>query len=127
MYNNIKEILSSDPFELLEWLRDNWTFELPTKIESERETRLAGNLMGELMNGYSFLCSLEGEVAMHLKFMKFKEAEKEEVKMMELRKTAVHTFVDILLHQYNAVSRMITTKVEADKELHMSDGYMERR
>ena len=126
MYNNIRDILESEPFELFEWLKSNFTYDIPGNVSSEMEMRKAGNLMGEITNTYSFLCSLEGEISMHYKMLKLDKNKKNETNLMNLRRLAVHTYVEILSKQYNCISRMITIKIEADKELHMSDGYMER-
>ena len=129
--NKLKEI---SPEELLGFLEKHYTFEIPIGIDSEMAMRKAGNLLGTLTNSYSYLASVLAALTIHTKAEKAKvptrpktgdlseyETQKKIYEEMALRKFLVEQYVDIIRQQYSCVSRMLTVKIEADKELRMSD------
>ena len=130
--NQIKEI---DPEELLAFLQEKFTYEIPIGIESEAAMRKAGNLLGTIISAYTYLASALATLNVYTKLEKAKvpakpkkadeleeyERLKQNYEMMVLRKQVVEQFVQILDKQYNCVSRMITVKIKADEELRMSD------
>ena len=129
-FNNKLEIMQADPLDLLSWLVENFSYDIPINIEYERELRLAGNLLGEIMNTYAFLTQLNIELEIRSKILKLNiphksdpefEVKKTESELMALRKKVVGEYADLLSKQYTCISRMVTVKTEADKELHMSD------
>lgn len=132
---SINNIINSDPFELLDWAKENFSYEVPSGINSVSDMGRVGTLLGMLTNEYSYLISLTTELALYSKMAKLnvptkpKNADdmpyyiekKEEAEIMEQRKKVISCFADILKQQYNAVSRMLTVYTQSQEELKMTD------
>ena len=132
-----KEFLNMDPMDLLNFLEDSFTYEIPVGIDSEMAMRKAGNMLGTLTNAYSYLASLGAFFTVYTKAAKAKmpskpktkeadliciyEKAKTEYETMNLRKFLVDQYAEIIKQEYTSVSRMITVKIEADRELRMSE------
>lgn len=131
----INNIVNSDPFELLEWAKENFSYEVPSGINSVSDMGRVGTLLGTLTNEYSYLVSLTTELVLYSKMAKLnvptkpKNADdmlyyiekKEEAEIMEQRKKVVECFANMLKQQYNAVSRMLTVYSQTQEELKMTD------
>lgn len=131
----INNIVNSDPFELLEWAKENFSYEVPPGINSVSDMGRVGTLLGTLTNEYSYLVSLTTELALYSKMAKLnvptkpKNADdmpyyiekKEEAEIMEQRKKVIECFANMLKQQYNAVSRMLTVYSQTQEELKMAD------
>lgn len=131
----INNIVNSDPFELLEWAKENFSCEVPSGINSVSDMGRVGTLLGTLTNEYSYLVSLTTELALYSKMAKLnvptkpKNADdmpyyiekKEEAEIMEQRKKVIECFANMLKQQYNAVSRMLTVYSQTQEELKMTD------
>lgn len=131
----INNIVNSDPFELLEWAKESFSYEVPSGINSVSDMGRVGTLLGTLTNEYSYLVSLTTELALHSKMAKLnvptkpKNADdmpyyiekKEEAEIMEQRKKVIECFANMLKQQYNAVSRMLTVYSQTQEELKMTD------
>lgn len=125
-----------DPLDIIDWLNDEFMEEIPTGIETREDAIAAGKLLGKLTNSYSYLCALSAQLSVYARINKQRcitkpnakdtqrmseyEKLKDEYELAAMRKSAVDTFVDITHQQYAAVSRMITIKMEADKEMMMT-------
>lgn len=134
---SINNIINSDPFELLDWAKENFSYEVPSGINSVSDMGRVGTLLGTLTNEYSYLVSLTTELALHSKMAKMSVPikpkggdteevanyikKKEEAEIMEQRKKVISCFADILKQQYNAVSRMLTVYTQSQEELKMTD------
>lgn len=137
MINRSDELKNITPEDLLGFLEEHFTYEIPIGIESEIAMRKAGNMLGKLTNSYSYLASLLASLSVYTKELKQKcpnkpkgndvwelaeyTDKKKAYEDMALRKSLVEQYLDIIRHQYNCISRMITVKIEADRELKMSD------
>lgn len=131
----INNIVNSDPFELLDWAKENFSYEVPSGINSVSDMGRVGTLLGMLTNEYSYLISLTTELALYSKMAKLnvptkpKNADdmpyyiekKEEAEIMEQRKKVIECFANMLKQQYNAVSRMLTVYSQTQEELKMTD------
>lgn len=131
----INNIVNSDPFELLDWAKENFSYEVPSGINSVSDMGRVGTLLGALTNEYSYLVSLTTELALYSKMAKLnvptkpKNADdmpyyiekKEEAEIMEQRKKVIECFANMLKQQYNAVSRMLTVYSQTQEELKMTD------
>lgn len=131
----INNIINSDPFELLDWAKENFSYEVPSGINSVSDMGRVGTLLGTLTNKYSYLVSLTTELALYSKMAKLnvptkpKNADdmpyyiekKEEAEIMEQRKKVIECFANMLKQQYNAVSRMLTVYSQTQEELKMTD------
>lgn len=132
---SINNIINSDPFELLDWAKENFSYEVPSGINSISDMGRVGTLLGMLTNEYSYLISLTTELALYSKMAKLnvptkpKNADdmpyyiekKEEAEIMEQRKKVIECFANMLKQQYNAVSRMLTVYSQTQEELKMTD------
>lgn len=132
---SINNIINSDPFELLDWAKENFSYEVPSGINSVSDMGRVGTLLGMLTNEYSYLISLTTELALYSKMAKLnvptkpKNADdmpyyiekKEEAEIMEQRKKVIECFANMLKQQYNAVSRMLTVYSQTQEELKMTD------
>ena len=131
----INNIINSDPFELLDWAKENFSYEVPSGINSVSDMGRVGTLLGTLTNEYSYLVSLTTELALYSKMAKLnvptkpKNADdipyyiekKEEAEIMEQRKKVIECFANMLKQQYNAVSRMLTVYSQTQEEFKMTD------
>ena len=131
----INNIINSDPFELLDWAKENFSYAVPSGLNSVSDMGRVGTLLGMLTNEYSYLVSLTTELALYSKIAKLnvptkpKNADdmpyyiekKEEAEIMEQRKKVVECFANMLKQQYNAVSRMLTVYSQTQEELKMTD------
>ena len=132
---SINNIINSDPFELLDWAKESFSYEVPSGINSVSDMGRVGTLLGMLTNEYSYLISLTTELALYSKMAKLnvptkpKNADdmpyyiekKEEAEIMEQRKKVIECFANMLKQQYNAVSRMLTVYSQTQEELKMTD------
>lgn len=118
-----REILSMEPLALADWLQRNYTFVLPANIESIEQMKIAGNMLSELTNHYSFMMQLLTYAKIMVRQEKRKGKEnKENAEDMIDRKESIQNTADTLKMQYQTISRMITVKKEINDELKMTSG-----
>ena len=133
------DFLRDDPIAILRELERRYTFVIPVRIETPQDMQFAGELLVRITNAYSYLAEVNAKLAVYVKaakqncivkpkgkdetLEKIQEYQqlKENYEMMVLRKNAVSSFVEILKQQYNCISRMITVKIEINKEIKMSE------
>ena len=133
------DFLRDDPIAILRELERRYTFIIPVRVETPQDMQLAGELLGRITNAYSYLAEVDAKLAVYVKAAKQNcvvkpkgkdetlekiqeyQSLKENYEMMVLRKNAVSRFVEILKQQYNCISRMITVKIEINKEIKMSE------
>lgn len=112
-------ILSLDPDDLLIWLQNNYSEDIPTSITSVDDLKHAGEMLGKLTNIYSYLVSLSLFAKLRVRENKKNKVEKEEVDKSVDRKEIITTFAENIKMQYTAISRMITVKKQIDDEMRM--------
>lgn len=131
--NNSLDKLTAE--ELLRFLEENYSFEIPVGIESEIAMRKSGNLLAKLTNTYAYLVSMLANITIQTKRAKSNvpakpktgavsreyEFLKDYYEELALKKQILEKHADLIKHQYNCVSRMITVKCKADEELRMSE------
>lgn len=113
------QILNMSPIELLEWLNNNYNKSIPISIESSEELKMAGGLLGELANIYSFLMSLIMLAKLRVRESKRINANKNEINDNIDKRDILNAYADIIKTQYNAISRMITVRKQVEEELKM--------
>ena len=91
--------------------------EIPTEITSIEAMTTAGTLLGELTNRYSYLSSLHMLVKAICRV--YKKQSKELWDEMVAKRDALEEACKMTLQQYQAISRMISTKQEINKEINM--------
>ncbi len=123
----LKNIYDMSPENLADALVQEFVSEIPEKVETLDEMKEAGRLLGKLTNQQSYL----DEISMQMKIMtrkkkraidKTDKSTTYEWEDMVDRQYCVEKVRDIISQQYKAVSKMITTKIEINNELKMTDG-----
>jgi len=117
------KLLAMEPKELITWLDDNFNGVVMSDIQTLDELDAAKCMLSMLTNQYSYLASMTlfAKVAVRAEKRKGKEF-KEQAEDMIDRRDAIEDMAKIVLQQYNTVSRMITVKMEVNKELGMNMG-----
>lgn len=119
---SIAEILSEDPFRLLELLREEYDYEIPEIIDSIDDLRKAGFLIGRLANTYSYMAQLSSYAKIAVRNAKKEKRSKNEIDDAIDRKSVIDTFTSTIEMKYKAVSRLLTIKQQINEELKMTDG-----
>lgn len=118
---NYDQIFSMTPTALVEWLHNEFKTDLPSKIDCAEDMENASELLLLLAGHYSYLAELSSYAKVEVRRAK-RELSKGEWEDMVDRKEMIERRLDIAKQQYNAVSRAITVKIEANKEMYMSGG-----
>ena len=120
MKKQYSEILEKDLIGLVEDLNSRFCIEVPTDISTPEAMQEAGRMLGSLTNSYSYLMGV-----LSLLKASAREARKTDKELYESlvgKRDAVAAAVDMVKQEYSAVSRMITVKIEVNRELAMTDG-----
>lgn len=120
-FANNMSIAKSDPLNLVEFLTQVYTTELPEGIYTPSDMEIANGLLGKLSNEKTYLSSLLAYLKIAAKLEKQK-GNKEEYDNMVCRRDAVDLILKAVQGQYDGLSRMVTTKIETNKELMMMGG-----
>lgn len=110
-----------DPEKLNEALVASYIRTIPISIDNIDDMMAAGRLLAMLTNDYSYLYGTLSTFKIWTKLAKANES-KEKYAEMVMRRDTLEAITDILKQQYNAVSRLITTKQEINNELKMTGG-----
>ena len=122
------EILNMSLMDLVADLNRRYCIQIPTEINSPEAMQNAGNLLGHLTNSYSYLMAVLALLKASTRDAKKKtgkgcsEQDKALYEDLVGKRDAVADAVEMVKQEYNAVSRMITVKIEVNRELKMSDG-----
>jgi hypothetical protein len=114
-----ENIFKLEPEELLYWLNQNFNDDVPIALNTTQELKDAGELLGKLMNVYSYLNSLSLHARLQVRNLKKNKSEKEEIDKAIDRKEILSSYADTIKLRYNAVSRMITVRKQVEDELKM--------
>lgn len=114
-----KTFLEIEPEELLCWLNDNFNDDVPIALNTTQDLKNAGELLGKLMNVYSYLNSLSLHARLQVRTLKKNKADKEEIDKAIDRKEILSSYADTVKLRYSAVSRMITVRKQVEDELKM--------
>ena len=106
---------------LIKWLDKRFYYSIPKGLESIDDMKVAGRLLGQLSNDYSYLAIL-------LSYAKaFVRAEKRKGKDFKLsyedmidKRDIIDEMTSVVKMQYQAISRMITVKHDIQEELNMN-------
>lgn len=115
-YNNL---LSMDPNDLLDWLLQNFTVELPTEIISIEDMNNASKLLLQLTSFFSYMNSLSSAAKIAKREAK-RNATTEEYQNMVDRADIIQNMVDVIKQQYAAISRAVTIHIDNNTELRMN-------
>lgn len=90
---------------------------LPASIESVDDMRNAENLLSTLTNKYSYLLSML--MVLKIRVRESKSIDKNTYAEYVSKRDLVSDSVDMIKQQYNAISRMISTRQQILKEIDM--------
>lgn len=110
-----------DPEELTERLIREFYIAVPEEIDSVETMSLAGNMLGELTNNYSYLSSMLALFKVAVRVAK-KKKDKELTEDMISKRDTLEVILDMVKQQYAAVSRMLSTRQMVINELRMNEG-----
>lgn len=114
--NNILNMNSS---ELLHWLNENCSVNIPERVENTEDLKASGELIGKITGYYSFLMSIYLNAKIEVRAAKRNKLPKEEIDEYIDRRDILKEYTDMLKLQYTSISRMITVKKQVDEELKM--------
>ena len=115
-WNNIAE---TEPAELLETIKKDFTTKLPVQVESVEDLQNAQKLLSKLASQYSFLIAVAVEIKGIKRRMKRDKEPKEKIDDMMEREEILTAYCESVKMNYNAVSRMITIRQQIYDEYKM--------
>ena len=117
---SFEDILKLDGDAFFDWVMAHFQMEPVKPIETEDDMKQASKLISIAIGNYSYLAALLGYLKIKVRQEK---RNKNKVLYEDLidKREIVQEIVDATKLQYNAISRMVTIKIESDKELHMND------
>ena len=115
-WNNIAE---TEPAELLETIKKDFTTKLPVQVESVEDLQNAQKLLSKLASQYSFLIAVAVEIKGIKRRMKRDKEPKEKIDDMMEREEILTAYCESVKMNYTAVSRMITIRQQIYDEYKM--------
>lgn len=115
------QILAKNPRDLMEWLLEEFTVEIPHEIITTDDMDEAASLMMQLSSYFSYLCTLSSYAKIATREVK-REGDKIAYEDMVDRKEIIQNMLDAVKQQYSAVSRAVTVRIENNNELRMNSG-----
>lgn len=116
-YKKICEV-SNEELNIL--LAKKYFHPIPTEVSSADEMLSAGKLLAEITNSYSYLMVLFAMTDAQTRVLKKDKAKKDEYNDMVGKRNTISAYVEILKQSYTGLSREITTRQEALREINMS-------
>lgn len=121
-YNsNLDQTLSKPPIELLNWLLNEFSIEIPEVIATPQDMENASQILLHLSGAYSYLMALLSYAKLKTREAK-RNLSKEEYEDMVDRRDVIDNVKDIVKQNYAAVSRAVTICIENNNELKMGRG-----
>ena len=117
---SFEELISMDTEIFFEWITYNFNTDVIDAVETEDDMRQASKMISRAIGNYSYLSSL-------LAYLKIKVRQEKRNKNKEIyedlidKREVVQEMVDATKMLYNGISRMVTIKIEIDKEMGMTD------
>lgn len=115
----ITELINMDALEFVDYLAASFSYDIPTEITTVEEASLAGVLLAELSNNFSYLLTISSYLKIYIRMAKAEKDMKTANDYID-KKNAVDAFAEAMKQQYNAISRMITIRSDNMKELNMN-------
>lgn len=107
---------------LLDNLRDIILVDIPTGINSDNDLKRIEYLLGKLANDYSYLITLTGYARNYTRQLKRQGADfKHDYEDMLDKRDTLESMASAVKLQYQAVSRMLTTKIQIEEENNLYD------
>ncbi len=115
----MQQPLQMSPKDLLDYLVQEYTYDLPDEIMTPEEMNEASRLLLRLSGEYSYLVSLLSYAKIDARDAK-RTRSKEEYEDAVDRKEIIANITDAVKQRYAAISRAVTIHVENNRELHMN-------
>lgn len=116
-YSTVMEMNNED---LVKALAKDYYKPIPIDISTPDTMQAAGTRLAEITNQYAYLTVLLAEVKAVTRTLGNSKENKEKYKEMVGKRDTIQAFVDILDQSYKGLSREISTRSEALKEINMS-------
>lgn len=114
-----ENIFDFEPEDVFMFIQDKYIKHLPISLENPDDLILAGQLLGELTNTYSYLTSLATFAKMRVKELKRSGMEKDQLEACMSIRDIYDSMATVVKQQYTAISRMIAVKKQVDDEMRM--------
>ena len=116
-FENIKRMTNE---ELVDCLVKQYYRPIPISISTAEDMKSAGQMLAEITNEYSYLMTVLALLKAKVRTLGKDKSMKEEKDDMIGKRDTVEAFVKILSQSYTGLSREISTRQEALKEIQMS-------
>lgn len=113
-------VLSTSAEDLNALLARDYYQPIPVSISSADEMLKAGQMLARITNSYSYLMVLYARVDAEVRTMKKDKDKKEECSDLIGKRNTLEAYIDILKQSYTGLSREISTRQEALREINMS-------
>lgn len=113
----LDNLCADTPMDVAKKISAMCYMEIPVEISSVEDMTKAGSLLGIITNRYSYLMSLTILVKAFIKV--YEKTDRKLWLEMLTKKETLDDACQTTLQQYQAVSRMIATKQEINKEINM--------
>ena len=121
-YNHI---LRMEPMELIDWLTNEFSVDMPQEIITVEDMENASKLLLKLSGSYAYLSVLLAHAKIATRALKKIDKTKYEV-MMD-RRDAISSMAEAVKQEYAGVSRGVAIKIENNRELQMnSNGFIKQ-
>lgn len=108
--------------DLLNNLRDIVLVDIPNGVNSEGDLKRIEYLLGKLANDYSYLIQMTGYARNYTRQLKRRGADcKNDYEDMLDKRDTLESIASAVKLQYQAVSRMLTTKIQISEENNLHD------
>lgn len=115
-----KDIMTLPNTKLNEVMARQFYKPVPINISSADDMLKAGELLARITNSYSYLMVLYARIDAEVRAMKKDKDKKEECSDLIGKRNTLEAYIDILKQSYTGLSREISTRQEALKEINMS-------
>lgn len=112
-------ILNMKADELLNWLIDNFTLQMPSEIITVEDMNEAAKSLLKLTSNYSYVCALLSASKVAKREAK-RNMSAEKYQDMVDKCEIVQNITDVVKQQYNAISRAVTIHIDNNMELRMN-------
>lgn len=113
-------VLNLDNSQLNYVLAHEFYTPIPINVDSVESMMQAGTLLGKITNSYSWLMVIYAQVDAQVRLLKKDKDKKEEYTDLVGKRNTIEAYIEILKQSYAGLSREISTRQEALKEINMS-------
>lgn len=122
----VNDILSMSIPDLHDWYSKHFMKKVPNHVETIEETQSLAELLAFFSNSYVYFDYTYSMLQAYVKELKIDKANKGLYEFAMVRRDIVQHFAEQAKFSYNAVSRILTVKMETNYELKMTDGRRSR-